>query len=152
MEIKSRAFNNMGSIPERYTCDGDNINPPLEILDIPNPTKSLALIVDDPDAPNGTWVHWLMWDIPIENHSIKEGEPPVDCVYGTNSFARLEYGGPCPPSGTHRYFFKVYALSKTVQLPEGATKEELMSAIGEYKIDSAQLVGLYSRNGRGNRT
>lgn len=145
MEIKSRAFNSNENIPERYTCDGDNINPPLDILDIPSQTESLALVVDDPDAPNGTWVHWLIWNIPVKNHSIKEGKPPADCVYGTNSFDRLEYGGPCPPSGTHRYFFKVYALSEKLQLPEGATKEELMSAIGKYKIESAELIGLYSR-------
>jgi len=145
MEIKSRAFKNGEYIPPRYTCDGENFNPPLEIYDIPAQTKVLAIVLDDPDAPSKTWVHWLLWNIPVENHSIEENDPPQNAVYGVNDFEKLEYGGPCPPSGVHRYFFKVYALDRELQLPEGATKDELMSAIEQCKIGSAQLVGLYSR-------
>ena len=143
MEIKSRAFKDGEYIPSRYTCDGENINPPLEIYNIPKEAKTLAIVIDDPDAPSKTWVHWLVWNIPVENHSIEEGSPPKEAVYGTNDFGKLEYGGPCPPFGTHRYFFKVYALSKELQLPKGANKDELMSAVEEYRVDSAQLIGLY---------
>jgi Raf kinase inhibitor-like YbhB/YbcL family protein len=146
MKIKSRAFNNNGNIPKRYTCQGENINPPLEILDIPDRAKTLALIVDDPDAPNKTWVHWLIWNIPVADHSIEEGEPPQNAMCGINDFEKLEYGGPCPPSGTHRYFFKIYALDDVLRLPEGAIKDELMNAVEQHKIDSAQLVGLYSKS------
>ena len=103
------------------------------------------MVVDDPDAPNKTWVHWLLWNIPVENHSIEENTPPKKAVYGTNDFDKLEYGGPCPPYGTHRYYFKVYALDSELMIPQGASKDELMSAIEEHKIDSAQLIGLYSR-------
>jgi hypothetical protein len=146
MEIKSRAFNDGDHMPSRYTCDGENINPPLEILNIPDNTKTLALVVDDPDAPNKTWVHWLMWNVPTDNHSIEEGQPPQKATYGTNDFDKLEYGGPCPPSGTHRYFFKVYALDSHLELPKGANKDELMNAIEQHKIESAQLIGLYSKS------
>ena len=145
MLIKSRAFKDGEYIPSRYTCDGENFNPPLEIYDIPEGTKTLAIVVDDPDAPSKTWVHWLLWNIPVENHSIEENEPPKDAIYGINDFGKLEYDGPCPPPGVHRYFFKVYALNRELPLPEGATKEELMNTIEQCKIDSAQLVGLYAR-------
>lgn len=147
MEIKSRAFNDGDNIPSRYTCDGEDIIPPLEILDIPRGTETLALVVDDPDAPNRTWVHWLLWNIHVEGErfSIEENTPPNHTVYGMNDFDKLEYGGPYPPPGTHRYFFKVYALDRELQIPEGATKDELMSAVEQYKIDSAQLMGVYSR-------
>ena len=145
MEIKSRAFKDGEYIPSRYTYDGENFNPPLEIYDIPQEAQSLAIVVDDPDAPSGMWVHWLLWNIPVDNHSIEENDPPKNTISGMNSFGKLEYGGPCPPFGTHRYFFKVYALNRELQLPEGATKEELMNAIEQCKIDSAQLIGLYSR-------
>jgi Raf kinase inhibitor-like YbhB/YbcL family protein len=147
MEIKSRAFNDGDNISSRYTCDGDDINPPLEILDIPQEAKTLALVVDDPDAPNKTWVHWLLWNMLVdgETYSIEENNPPKEAVYGKNDFDKFEYGGPCPPSGTHRYFFKVYALDRELQIPEGATKDELLNAIEQYKINSAQLMGVYSR-------
>jgi hypothetical protein len=153
MEIKSPVFNNNGRIPDRYTCNGEDINPPLEIINIPTSAKTLSIVVDDPDAPNRTWVHWLIWDIKVLgiHFSIEENNPPKNAIYGTNDFDKLDYGGPCPPSGTHRYFFKVYALSDKLNLPKGAIKEELMNAIEQYKISSAQLIGLYSC-GRGNRT
>lgn len=147
MQIKSRSFNNEDRIPTRYTCDGEDINPPLDITDIPEEAETLALIMDDPDAPNGTWVHWLIWNIPVINQgfSIDEGVEPADAVYGTNDFDKLEYGGPCPPFGTHRYFFKVYALDRELDLEEGATKEDLMIEIEKYMIDRAQLIGKYSK-------
>ena len=147
MKIVSRAFNDGDSIPTRYTCDGDDINPPLEITDIPEDAETVALIMDDPDAPSGTWVHWLFWNVPIINHSynIDEGVEPDDAVYGTNDFDKLEYGGPCPPFGTHRYFFKAYALDRDLDLEGGATKDELMIEIEKNMIDWAQLVGKYSK-------
>jgi hypothetical protein len=147
MEIKSRSFNNEDRIPTRYTCDGEDINPPLDITDIPEEAETIALIMDDPDAPTGTWVHWLIWNIPVINQgfSIDEGVEPADAVYGTNDFDKLEYGGPCPPFGTHRYFFKVYALDRELDLEEGSTKEDLMIEIEKYMIDWAQLVGKYSK-------
>jgi Raf kinase inhibitor-like YbhB/YbcL family protein len=145
MQIKSPAFKEGGSIPSRYACDGENINPPLEIIDIPQNAKTLALIMDDPDAPNMTWVHWLIWNIPVTDSSIQEGEPPKNAIYGTNDFGKLEYGGPCPPSGIHRYFFKVYALDKEIDLKEGSTKKELLEEIDGHVIETTQLIGLYSR-------
>lgn len=147
MEIKSRAFNDEERIPTRYTCDAEDINPPLEIANIPKEAETLALIMDDPDAPNGTWVHWLFWDIPVvtTSFSIDEGIEPSEAVFGTNDFDKLEYGGPCPPFGTHRYFFKAYALDREINLDEGSTKEELMVEIEKYMVDSAQLIGKYSK-------
>lgn len=145
MEIHSPAFKNKERIPSKYTCEGDNISPPLEIVDIPENTKSLALIVDDPDAPSKTWVHWLVWNIPPTVSTIKEGQDMSEYVRGENDFGKLEYGGPCPPSGTHRYFFKVYALSEILDIKEGCNKEELLSEIEKCLIESAQLVGLYSK-------
>jgi hypothetical protein len=145
VEIKSPAFKDGDNIPPRYTCDGENINPPLEIIDIPQKAKTWALIVDDPDAPNMTWVHWLIWNIPVTNTSIQEGKPPENGIYGTNDFDKLQYGGPCPPSGTHRYFFKVYALDRRIDLEKGSVKEELLKEIEEHVIDSAQLVGMYTK-------
>jgi len=145
MLIKSSAFKNQEYIPSRYTCDGENINPPLEIIDIPRNTKSLALIVGDPDAPSKTWVHWLVWNIPPEVNNIKEDDDLKEFVRGLNDFGKLEYGGPCPPSGTHRYFFKIYALSKMLDIKEGSSKGELIKEIDKYLIESAELIGLYSR-------
>ena len=146
MEIKSLAFKNGAYIPSKYTCDGENVNPPLEITDIPQNAKTWALIVEDLDAPSKTWVHWLIWNIPADNTSIQEGKPPKKAIYGTNDFNKIEYGGPCPPSGTHRYFFKAYALDTEIDLKEGATKEQLLEEIEGHVIEYTQLIGLYSRN------
>jgi hypothetical protein len=147
MQIKSSSFNNGGKIPSRYTCDAIDVNPPLEITNIPQSAKSLALILDDPDAPSKTWVHWLLWNIPVKNSSfsIEENTPPKDAIYGKNDFDKLEYTGPCPPSGTHRYFFKVYALDRELELKEGSTKTELMNKVNEHLIESAELAGLYTK-------
>jgi Raf kinase inhibitor-like YbhB/YbcL family protein len=145
MEVKSTAFKHEGHIPSRYTCNGENINPPIEIMNIAKNARYLALVMDDPDAPNKTWVHWLIWNISVEgsSFSIEENNPPKDCKYGKNDFDKLEYGGPCPPSGTHRYYFKVYALDSKLTINEGASKDELMNAIKKNKIESAELIGLY---------
>ena len=112
MKIISEVFENKQMIPQKYTCDGENINPPLQITDIPSNTESLVLIVDDPDAPSGDWIHWLVWNINPQTKEIMEDSVPENAVVGTNDFKKMEYDGPCPPSGTHRYVFKVLALEK----------------------------------------
>lgn len=122
MKITSPSFQENAFIPSKYTCDGENINPPLVISDVSADAKSLALIVDDPDAPVGTFVHWLVWNIPPRVGEIKEGSLPEGSIQGTNDFGKKEYGGPCPPSGTHRYFFRLYALNQELNLPEGAKR------------------------------
>ncbi len=144
MKIKSD-FENNGNIPTKFTCDGENISPPLEISEIPAEAKTLAIISDDPDAPAGTWVHWVVWNIPVEGDikTIAEGESPG--TEGKTDFGSIGYGGPCPPSGTHRYFFKVYALDTELDLTKGATKAELEKAMEGHIIDKAELIGLYSR-------
>ncbi len=148
MEITSSAFQNNGFIPKKYTCDGENINPPLQFNNVPQSAVSLALIVDDPDAPNGTWVHWLVWNINPKDKIIKEGAYLDDWMEGITSFGKNGYGGPCPPSGTHRYFFKLYALDKKVSLGENSGKEELIKEMQGHILAKAELVGLYSRQNK----
>lgn len=153
MNITSMAFEDNTSMPNTYTCDGKNINPPLMWSGIPNNTKSLALIEDDPDAPNGDWVHWLLWNIPPTVVSIPERFSPstapetAPIIEGTTSFSHAAYGGPCPPSGTHHYHFKLYALDTTLTLPSTAKKEELLQVMRGHIIDQAELIGLYQRTG-----
>jgi len=134
----------MQPIPSTYTCEGNDINPPLDIGGIPDKAHSLVLIVDDPDAPGKTWVHWLVWNIPITHH-IKENSVPGE--QGWNDFKRIAWGGPCPPSGTHRYFFKVYALDTLLELSSKTTKKELEQAMGEHILAFGELVGVYKRKG-----
>jgi Raf kinase inhibitor-like YbhB/YbcL family protein len=141
--ITSSAFKAMKPIPSGYTCEGKDINPPIDIEGIPERAHSLVLIVDDPDAPGKTWVHWLVWNIPIAHH-IKENSVPG--VQGSNDFGRQAWGGPCPPSGTHRYFFKVYALDSLLELPSRTTKRELEQAMGDHILAYGELVGLYQKN------
>ena len=143
LDVSSPAFKDGEKIPVQYSCDGENINPPLDIENIPEQAKCLALIVDDPDAPRGTWVHWVVWNIPITHHIT---EDKVHGIEGLNDFKQQNYGGPCPPSGTHRYFFKVYALNALLDLPETTTKQRLEKAMSEHIIAFGELVGLYSRN------
>lgn len=143
LDVSSPAFKDGEKIPLQYSCDGENINPPLDIENIPEQAKCLALIVDDPDAPRGTWVHWVVWNIPVTHHIT---EDKVHGIEGLNDFKQQNYGGPCPPSGTHRYFFKVYALDALLDLPETTTKQELEKAMSEHIIAFGELVGLYSRN------
>lgn len=145
MKIQSSAFQNNGSIPAKYTCDGLDVNPPLEFLDVPSNAKSLALIMDDPDAPAGTWVHWTLWDMDSKISSIPENSVPAGVTQGVTSFGKPGYGGPCPPSGTHRYFFKLYALDKELYLPSSTDKNGLLDAMQGHILDQAELIGLYKR-------
>jgi Raf kinase inhibitor-like YbhB/YbcL family protein len=140
--VQSVAFSHKGHIPPKYTCEGEDINPPLEISNIPDGTKSLAIIVEDPDAPRGTFDHWLVWNI-SPNTAIGEKTNPG--INGTNSFGKTGYGGPCPPSGSHRYFFKVYALNTDLDLPAGADKKALQEAMKDHILDEGGLMGLYQK-------
>ena len=151
MTIKSSAFNEGEMIPRKYTCDGSDISPPLSWSDIPNETSSFALISDDPDAPMGTWIHWLLYDIPANVANLEENLPSKEILennskQGTNDFGKIGYGGPCPPSGTHRYYFKLYALDKNVNLKPGATKTQLLNAMDGHILAEGQLIGKYKRN------
>jgi Raf kinase inhibitor-like YbhB/YbcL family protein len=141
--ISSSVFKEGEMIPAKYTCDGTNINPPLAIAGIPEEAKSLAIIVDDPDAPAGTWVHWVAWNIPVTHHLKEDHVPGLE---GINDFGDQHYGGPCPPSGTHRYFFKIYALDAILDLPVKTRKEQLERAMSEHIIGFGELTGLYKRN------
>ena len=145
MNISSPVFENNETMPRKYTCDGSGINPPLKISGIPTTAKSLALIVDDPDAPAGVWVHWLIWNIDPGTSEIRENSVPSGAVSGLNDFSKKDYGGPCPPSGTHRYFFKLYALDKRLDLKSGASKADLEKTMAGHIVGQAELVGLYSR-------
>jgi Raf kinase inhibitor-like YbhB/YbcL family protein len=145
LKLTSPAFEDGERIPDKYTCDGADINPPLRMENIPENTKSLALIVDDPDAPAGTWVHWVMWNINPEVSEIKENQVPRGAVQGLNDFKKNSYGGPSPPSGNHRYFFKLYALDALLDPEEGASKRDLKEAISGHIIARTQLMGTYSR-------
>ena len=142
MKLTSPEFENGNKIPRKFTSEGDNINPTLIIEDIPAGTKSLALIVDDPDAPMGTWVHWVSFNIPVVSQIDEDSIPGKQ---GINDFGRNDYGGPCPPSGTHRYFFKLYALDNVLDLNEGINKEALEEAVGGHILDKAELIGLYKK-------
>ncbi len=145
MKLTSAEFGNNEFIPEKFTCEGNDINPALIIENVPASAKSLALIVDDPDAPMGTWVHWVVYNIPVISR-IEEGSIPGE--QGINNFGRGDYGGPCPPSGTHRYFFKIYALDAELNLKAGLSKKALEMAIQTHIIDKAELVGLYKKTGK----
>lgn len=144
MKLMSIAFSENGHIPPRYTCEGDNINPPIEFADIPHETKSMALIVEDPDAPKGVFDHWVVWNIP-PHEPISENYMPG--ISGTNSFNKTGYGGPCPPTGTHRYFFKAYALDIELDLAAGSDKAALQNAMKNHILASASLMGLYKKRG-----
>lgn len=138
-------------IPSKYTCEGENLSPPLTISDIPNGTKSLVLIVDDPDAPNGTFDHWIVWNISPRIHAISEGARELfssgsTAKQGTNHYNLKQYKGPCPPPGKpHRYYFKLYALNSMLNLHEGASKEEVEHAMREHIIEKAELIGTFKR-------
>ncbi len=142
LTIASPAFENNKLIPSKYTCDGDNVNPTLNIKGIPQETKSLVLIVDDPDALMGTWDHWIVWNIPPTN---KIEENSVPGTEGLNDFRKHSYGGPCPPSGTHRYFFKVYALDTKLDLNPNSRKKDVEKAMKDHILARGELIGLYSR-------
>jgi Raf kinase inhibitor-like YbhB/YbcL family protein len=144
LSVKSLAFENNQLIPAKYTCDGNDVNPPLTIEGIPEGTKTLALIVDDPDAPMGTWDHWIVWNIPATTSKIEENA--VSGTEGMNDFRRRSYGGPCPPSGTHRYFFKVYALDVKLDLSPTSRKRDVEKAMQGHVLAKGELVGLYRRS------
>lgn len=138
-------FLHQESIPKKYTCDGEDSTPEISVEGVPEEAKSLALILDDPDAPMGTFVHWLLFNIPPNTTKITSKPLPAGSIQGFNDFGRVNYGGPCPPSGVHRYFFKLYALDKTLDLKEGATKAQLESAMKGHIIEKTELIGLYTR-------
>ena len=144
MKVTSSAFQQGANIPSKFSCDGPNTSPPLQISDVPTEAKSLVLIVDDPDAPNGLFTHWVVWNISPQATTIAEGSTPKG-VQGTNDFGKSGYGGPCPPSGTHRYYFKVFALDRELDLPVGAKRSQLDSAIKGHVIAQGELMGRYSR-------
>lgn len=145
MKIESPEFTHDSVMPPKFTCDGEDSAPPLRITGVPKKAKTLALVVDDPDAPAGTWVHWTAWNIPAEASLDLDGELPAGAVEGVTSFGNNGYGGPCPPSGTHRYFFKVYALDIELDLPSETMVDAVMAAMEGHILDKAQLVGLYER-------
>ena len=145
MKLTSPAFANNDIIPSEFTCDGADASPPLIISDVPSNAKSLALVMDDPDAPVGTWDHWIAFNIPPSTKQISKRAEP-EGIAGKNSWGRTGYGGPCPPSGTHRYFFKLYALDTILNLPEGATKKDLEKAMQGHIIAKAELMGTYKRS------
>lgn len=144
MEIISAVFKTEEAIPAKYTCDGMDLSPPLAFKDVPEGAESLALIVDDPDAPGGTWVHWVVWNMEPSISEISQGEQ-IKAEKGKNDFGKLNYGGPCPPRGTHRYYFKLYALDKRLNLREGSSKKQLEKAMEGHILGEAQLMGVYSR-------
>ena len=145
LSLTSPAFQNNQPIPAKYSCKSENINPPLLIENVPEGTKSFALIVDDPDAPSGNWVHWLVWNIPANNLNIDSGSVPPGSVQGFNSSQKNNYDGPCPPSGTHRYFFKLYALDTMLNLDKKENKNNLEITMKGHILDETSLVGLYSK-------
>jgi Raf kinase inhibitor-like YbhB/YbcL family protein len=149
MKLESPAFPDGGSIPRVHTCDGRDVSPSLSWTALPDGARTLALICDDPDAPGKTWVHWVLFDLPVSVGELPEGLPPDREVLGgrqgTNDFRRIGYGGPCPPSGTHRYFFKLYALDEALGLPAGATKAQVERAMEGRVLAQASLMGKYSR-------
>lgn len=150
IKITSSAFQDGGMIPAKYTCDGADVSPPLQWDNVPQGTKSIALICDDPDAPMGTWVHWVLFNLPADTRQLPEDVPPdktlsTGASQGTSDFGRIGYGGPCPPGGTHRYFFKIYALDSKLDLPAGARKDDLVEAMQGHSLGQGQLIGKYKR-------
>ncbi len=144
-KLSSPSFQHNQMIPSKYTCDGEDVNPALRIEAMPPQTKSLALVVDDPDAPSGMWVHWIVWNIDPAIAEIPESSLPAGAEQGTSDFRKTAYGCPCPPSGTHRYFFKLYALDGMMNLPRATNKAGLEKAMKGRILGQAELIGLYKR-------
>lgn len=145
MHITSTAFKPNSSIPQKYSCEGQGINPSLIISDVPGEAKSLALIVDDPDAPGGTFTHWVVWNILPTTSEIQEGSVPEGARQGKNSSGKNSFVAPCPPSGTHRYIFALFALNKILSNPEGDKKEDIMEAMTGSILEKAELSGTYQK-------
>jgi Raf kinase inhibitor-like YbhB/YbcL family protein len=149
--VDSPAFGQKQPIPQRYTCDGEDMSPPLAWKNVPPGSKSIVLISDDPDAPSGDWVHWVVYDLSPEIDSLPEHIATTDTILGgkgkqgRNDFRRIGYGGPCPPSGTHRYFFKIYALDMLLDLPAGKSKKEIEHAMKGHVVAQGELIGTYQR-------
>ena len=144
-KISSLAFENDGQIPAKYTCDGTNVNPPLKIENTPSHAKSLALVFDDTDAPRGSYVHWISWNIDPGVKEVKENSVPEGAIQGMNDFEKNHYGGPCPPRRAHKYVFKIYALDTRLDLSPDSTKTDLEKAIKGHILAQAQLIGVYKR-------
>lgn len=149
MKLTSPAFQHNSMMAAKYTCEGENISPPLQAADVPVGTVSLALIMDDPDAPDPAaptivWEHWVVWNI-SPGAKFPEGGVPAGAVVGKNQRGNNAYGGPCPPIGTHRYFFKLYALDTTLTLPQTTTKKELLNAMEGHIVAKTELIGLYKK-------
>ena len=150
MRLSSSSFEDGKTIPARYTCDGEDISPPLSLGGLPEGTRSAALICDDPDAPGKTWVHWVLYNLPAGTKALDEAIPTEETLadgsmQGKTDFGRVGYGGPCPPGGTHRYFFKLYALDTVLDLPPGISKSGLIKAMEGHLLAECRLIGLYSR-------
>jgi len=150
IEITSQAFEEETMIPEKYTCDGIDVSPPLAWASVPESTKTLALICDDPDAPMGTWVHWVLFNLPASINELPESVPTDEELENgakqeRNDFRRIGYGGPCPPGGTHRYYFKLYALDTEINLEAGAKKSQLLESMEGHILAEGQLMGRYKR-------
>ncbi|MBI4085579.1 MAG: YbhB/YbcL family Raf kinase inhibitor-like protein [Candidatus Liptonbacteria bacterium] len=143
MNISSTEFNNNESIPVKFTCQGDNINPRIEISGVPDDAKSLALIMDDPDAPVGTFTHWLIWNIDPKTAVMAENSVPG--IQGKNSAGSLKYIGPCPPSGVHRYFFRLYALDSMLDLSAGTEREQLELQMSKHILERTEFIGTYKK-------
>lgn len=142
--VSSTAFTDGGTIPRRYACDGEDVSPPLRFAGIPSGTQELAVLVEDPDAPRGTFVHWVAWGLDPSTATLEQGATPPGT--GTNGFGRRGYGGPCPPRGApHRYVFTVFALSRRLDLPPGASADQLRRAVADATIAEGRLVGRYGR-------
>lgn len=147
VKVTSSVFQEGANIPSKFSCDGANSSPPLQISDVPSEAKSLVLIVDDPDAPSGLFTHWIVWNISPQTSTIAEGSVPKG-VQGISDFGKSGYGGPCPPSGTHRYYFKIFALDRELDLPFGARRGQLDAAIKGHVIAQGELMGRYSKQKR----
>ena len=150
INVMSAAFVEGGMIPSTYTCDGADVSPPLAWTGVPEEAKALALICDDPDAPMGTWVHWVLFNLPASLQELAEAIPAEKelkngAKQGRNDFRKIGYGGPCPPGGTHRYYFRLYALDTALNLPAGASKAELLKAMEGHILAQGQLMGRYKR-------
>jgi Raf kinase inhibitor-like YbhB/YbcL family protein len=145
MKISSPAFSHNGFVPSDYTCDGRNVNPPLRVLDVPEHAASLTLIMDDPDAPAGTWDHWVVFNIPPGVRQIDENSEPPG-THGAGTSGNRAYSGPCPPNGEHHYFFKLYALDIRLDVPEGARTPDVKQAMEGHILEEAELMGRYVRS------
>ena len=144
ISITSSSFQAGGDIPAKFACGGTNVSPALQIGGVPNEAKSLVLIVDDPDAPRGLFTHWIIWNIDPKTTRVAENSAPTGGVQGTNDFGKRNYGGPCPPSGTHRYFFKIFALDTKLELKPNARRAELDAAMRGHVLAQGELMGRYS--------